>query len=203
MQVRNVGILLFPQVEILDFAGPLEVFSSAAELANAAGEAPKRLCNVFTVAESAEPLRCNNPLTVTPDYTLADCPHMDILLIPGGRGTRPALDRPELIDWIVARAKQTELTTSVCTGSFLLAKAGLLDGKSATTYFASVPFMREHFPNVDTQENVRWVDAGDVVSSAGVSAGIDMSLYLLQRLYGKEVADATAQNPGQDRRHKI
>lgn len=194
MTQRNVGILLFPNVEILDFAGPLEVFSSATTSGEIAGESPDRLCNVFTVAESAEPIRCNNPLTVMPDYTLADCPHMDILLVPGGRGTRPAMDRAELIDWIRARAGQAELTTSVCTGSFLLAKAGLLDGKSATTYFGSIPFMREMFPNVDTQENVRWVEAGDVISSAGVSAGIDMALYVLQRLYGKEVADSTAKN---------
>lgn len=194
MQKRNVGILLFPHVEILDFAGPLEVFSSASAIGDDPDSPPDRLCNVFTVAESMEPIRCNNPLTVMPEYTLDSCPHMDILLVPGGRGTRPALERPELIQWIIARAEQAELTTSVCTGSFLLAKAGLLDGKSATTYFASVPFMREHFPNVDTQENVRWVDQGDIVTSAGVSAGIDMSLYLLQRLYGKDIADNTAQN---------
>jgi len=192
MQKRNVGILLFPDVEILDFAGPLEVFSSASASGELGGS--ERLCNVFTMAESADPIRCNNPLTVTPDYTLADCPQMDILLVPGGRGTRPALDRPELIEWIAARAAAAELTTSVCTGSFLLAKAGLLDGKSATTYFGSIEFMRELFPAVDTQESVRWIDAGEVVTSAGVSAGIDMALYLLQRLYGKEVADATARN---------
>lgn len=194
MTQRNVGILLFPNVEILDFAGPLEVFSSAAANGNLPGGSTERLCNVFTMAESADPIRCNNPLTVTPDYTLADCPNMDILLVPGGRGTRPAMDRTELIDWIRARAGQAELTTSVCTGSFLLAKAGLLDGKSATTYFGSIPFMRETFPAVDTQENVRWVEAGDVITSAGVSAGIDMALYVLQRLYGKEVADNTAKN---------
>lgn len=194
MQKRSVGILLFPHVEILDFAGPLEVFSSAMALDAEFSDPDARLCNVFTVAESADPIRCNNPLTVIPDYTLEDCPHMDIFLAPGGRGTRTAIERPKLVDWIAERAKTNELTTSVCTGSFLLAKAGLLDGKSATTYFGSVPFMREHFPTVDTQENVRWVDAGDVVTSAGVSAGIDMSLYLLQRLYGKDVADATARN---------
>lgn len=194
MTQRNVGILLFPNVEILDFAGPLEVFSSATTSGAIAGEAPDRLCNVFTVAESMEPIRCNNPLTVMPDYTLADCPSMDILLVPGGRGTRPAMDRGELIDWIRTRAGDAELATSVCTGSFLLAKAGLLDGKSATTYFGSIPFMREAFPEVDTQENVRWVEAGDVITSAGVSAGIDMALYVLQRLYGKEVADDTAKN---------
>jgi len=192
MQKRNVGILLFPNVEILDFAGPLEVFSSASASGELGGS--ERLCTVFTVGETADPIRCNNPLTVTPDYTLESCPHMDIMLIPGGRGTRPALDRPDLIQWIVERAAAAELATSVCTGSFLLAKAGLLDGKSATTYFGSISFMRELFPAVDTQENVRWVDAGKVVTSAGVSAGIDMALYLLQRLYGKEVADATAQN---------
>lgn len=194
MQKRNVGILLFTHVEILDFAGPLEVFSSATAPGGEPDNVPERLCTVFTLAESLEPIRCNNPLTVVPDYKLADAPPIDILLIPGGRGTRPAMERADLIDWIGRSAETAELTTSVCTGSFLLAKAGLLDGKSATTYFASIPFMRAHFPNIDTQEKVRWVDAGNVITSAGVSAGIDMSLYLLQRLYGKEVADSTARN---------
>lgn len=194
MKKRSVGILLFPNVEILDFAGPLEVFSSATAMNGDPDSPPDRLCTVFTVAESLEPIRCNNPLTVKPDYMLADAPQIDILLVPGGRGTRPALERADLISWIQRVSGASDLTTSVCTGSFLLAKAGLLDGKSATTYFASIPFMREHFPQVDTQENVRWVDEGNIVTSAGVSAGIDMSLYLLQRLYGKEIADKTARN---------
>ena len=131
-------------------------------------------------------------MTVLPDYTLANCPPADILVVPGGMGTRTAINRPELIDWISQRAGQVELMTSVCTGSFLLAKAGLLDGKAATTHWGSIERMRGDFPAVNVRENSRWVDAGHVVSSSGVSAGIDMALYVLQRLYNAQVAAATA-----------
>jgi transcriptional regulator GlxA family with amidase domain len=188
MPTRTVAVLLFPGVELLDFAGPFEVFSAARTVA----DSRDRLMDVFTVAEARVPIKCNNPVTVLPDYTLADCPAADILVVPGGMGTRSAVDRPELIGWIAARAAQAELMTSVCTGSFLLAKAGLLADKAATTHWASIERMRNDFPAVDVQENVRWVDAGSVISSAGVSAGIDMALYALQRLYGPEVATATA-----------
>jgi transcriptional regulator GlxA family with amidase domain len=139
-----------------------------------------------------EPITCNNPLTVLPKYTLTDAPPIDILVVPGGRGTRTAVDRPALVAWIAARAAASMLTTSVCTGSFLLAKAGLLDGKAATTHWGSVERMRRDFPTVDVREEIRWVDAGRIVSSAGVSAGIDMALYVLARLFDRAVADATA-----------
>ncbi|MCB0065152.1 MAG: DJ-1/PfpI family protein [Caldilineaceae bacterium] len=188
MQTRTVAILLFPGVELLDFAGPFEVFS-AARIDPADRE---RLMEVFTVAEALEPIKCNNPLTVLPDYTLENCPPADILVVPGGMGTRTAIDRPGLINWIANRAHQAELMTSVCTGSFLLAKAGLLAGRATTTHWASIDRMRTDFPDLEVRENARWVDAGDIVSSAGVSAGIDMALYILQRLYGPEVANATA-----------
>ena len=188
MQRRTVAILIFQGVELLDFAGPFEVFSAARLTA----ESRERIIDVFTVAESLEPVKCNNPVTVLPDYTLANCPLADILVVPGGMGTRTAINRPELIDWISQRAGQVELMTSVCTGSFLLAKAGLLDGKAATTHWASIERMRGDFPEVEVRENTRWVDAGSMVSSSGVSAGIDMALYVLQRLYSVEVAAATA-----------
>ncbi len=188
MQKRTVAVLIFPGVELLDFAGPFEVFSAAR--VDAASR--ERIIEVFTVAETLEPIKCNNPVTVLPDYTLANCPAADILVVPGGMGTRTAIDRPGLIGWIAARAQQVELMTSVCTGSFLLAKAGLLQGKAATTHWASIDRMRNDFPGVEVRENTRWVDAGDVVSSSGVSAGIDMALYVLQRLYNAEVATATA-----------
>jgi transcriptional regulator GlxA family with amidase domain len=147
---------------------------------------------VFTVAESMDPVTCNNPLVVMPKYTLENCPPIDILLVPGGQGTRSAINRGELIDWIAARDQESELTTSVCTGSFLLAKAGLLDGKSATTHWGSIQRMRDAFPALTVLEDTRYVDEGAVISSAGVSAGIDMALYILQRLFGTEAADATA-----------
>ncbi len=198
-EVRNVAVLIFPGVELLDFAGPFEVFSAAyrpvsdaASAAASPGTNREKLMNVFAVAEAREPIRCANPLAVLPDYSLEDCPRVDVLVVPGGMGTRSVVDRPQLIEWIAARARVAELTTSVCTGSFLLAKAGLLHGLPATTHWASVERLRGDFPDVEVHDHARWVDAGPVISSAGVSAGIDMALHVLRRLYGKPVADATA-----------
>lgn len=187
-ECKKVAILIFDGVELLDFAGPFEVFSAAC----VTQDSHDRLMDVFTVAESPEPVKCNNPLVVQPMYTLETCPQIDILVVPGGQGTRTAIDRHDLITWIAERSKGAELTTSVCTGSFLLAKAGLLVGKPTTTHWASIQRMRNSFPDLEVREQVRWVDAGEVVCSAGVSAGIDMALYILQRLYGKVVADVTA-----------
>lgn len=185
---RNVAILIFPGVELLDFAGPFEVFSSA----RMTFETPDRLFNVFTVAESPAPLRCNNPVTVAPDYTLETCPLVDILVVPGGYGTRSAITRTPLIDWLRARASTAAVMTSVCTGSFLLAEAGLLAGRAATTHWASIQRMRDAYPDLEVRQHVRWVDEGAVVSSAGVSAGIDMALHIVARFYGADAARVTA-----------
>ncbi len=192
MQPRTIGILIFDGVELLDFAGPYEVFSAARDSVDSRA----RPLTVFAVAESTALITCNNGLVVQPRYALADCPALDILLVPGGQGTRALIHHAPVVDWIGERANSTELTTSVCTGSFLLAQAGLLDGKAATTHWASVERMREMFPDVKVRGgqpgSERWVDEGDIVTSAGVSAGIDMALHLLRRLYGEEAADATA-----------
>lgn len=184
---RTVAILIFDQVELLDFAGPYQVFSSVKH-----PDTNERLMNVFTVAESADPLECSKGLRVIPDYALESCPPFDMILVPGGMGTRTAVHRQPLIDWIAERSRDIELTTSVCTGSFLLAQAGLLDGKPATTHYASIERMRETYSTIDVREQTRWTEDGNILTSAGVSAGIDMALYVLQRLYGKPVADATA-----------
>ena len=188
MKPRSVAFLIFEGVELLDFAGPFEVFSAA----RVAPNSPERVMDVYTVAESSEPLQCNNPLTVVPKYTMENCPQADLLVIPGGQGTRTAIDRPHVIDWIREQSATAELTTSVCTGSFLLAKAGLLVGKSTTTHWGSIDRMRDDFPGLDVRENVRWVDQGDVVCSAGVSAGIDMAFHILGRLYGEAYASSVA-----------
>ena len=151
--------------------------------------------NVYAVGETLEAVRCYNGLVVQPAYSLETCPQSDILVVPGGYGSLKRVEQPQmarLLDWIVQRSNDAELTTSVCSGSFLLAKAGLLRGKSATTYWSLVQQFREDFPEVGVQEGVRWVDAGKIVTSAGISAGIDMSLHILERLYGSEVAQATA-----------
>lgn len=186
--IARVAILLFDGVELLDFAGPFEVFSAA----RPGPESPERLMEVFTVAEHEGPVLCRNGLVVMPSYTLESSPHADILVIPGGQGARLAINRPDLIDWIRKQARQVSLTASVCTGSFLLARAGLLTGKTVTTHWASVQRMREEFPGLDVRDDQRWIDAGEIITSAGVSAGIDMALHVLESLYGPDVAAATA-----------
>ena len=190
MKQRSVGILIFEDVELLDFAGPFEVFSSA----RPTPESSVRLMEVFSLAESAEPVTCRNGLVVQPAYTLENCPPFDILVVPGGMGTRTAVQRSGLIEWIAQRSRQVDLTTSVCTGTFLLAQANLLAGKPVTTHWASIQRLRDEFPDLEVRENIRWVDADTIITSAGVSAGIDMALHVLERLYSPAVASATARN---------
>jgi transcriptional regulator GlxA family with amidase domain len=187
-RLRTVAVLIFDDVELLDFAGPFEVFSSARSLIGGR----ERLLEVFAVAETHAPIRCRNGLVVQPAYSLADCPPFDILVVPGGAGTRTVVQRPQVLEWIRQRRDEIELTTSVCTGSFVLARVGLPAGTSVTTYWESIAELREAYPELEVRENERWVDAGDLITSAGVSAGIDMALYVLARLYGADVARTTA-----------
>ena len=186
--IRNVGILLFPDVELLDFAGPYEAFTAA----NYGGNGAK-VFEVFTVAEQPGELRVRAGLRVVPDYTLADVPKIDVLVVPGGQGTRREVNNPRLVGWIAEVAGRAELTTSVCTGAFLLAEAGVLAERSvATTHWASIDRLRDTYPSVVVRHDVRYVDDGAVVSSAGVSAGIDMSLHVIERLCGHDVATGSA-----------
>jgi len=187
----TIGILIFDDVEVLDFCGPFEVFASA----TAAGESPRderRLFRVLTIAEENRIVRARGGLLIQPHHTIADHPPLDILVVPGGYGTRRELSNPVVLDWIAAQDRQTRLTTSVCTGAFLLAANGLLDGKRATTHWASIDWLREHYPAIDVRADERVVDEGRIVTSAGVSAGIDMALHVLARLHGQEVAAGTA-----------
>lgn len=189
----NVGILIFDQVEVLDFAGPFEVFSrtrvdpSRAALRTDEG-APFR---PFTVARTGAPVTATGGLRVLPEHEFADAPRIDLLVVPGGFGTRPLLDDAETVDWIRGIARDARLVTSVCTGSLLLAKAGLLAGKRATTHWAALAELEAVGGGVTVERDERWVDDG-IISSAGVSAGIDMALYVVEKLLGKEVADRTA-----------
>jgi transcriptional regulator GlxA family with amidase domain len=185
---RTVAILIFDDVELLDFAGPFEVFSS---VRNLTGD-HERLMDVFAVAESLTPVRCRNGLVVQPERSIDECPPIDVLVIPGGAGVRPALERSNLVEWVRTRAQEAELTVSVCTGSFLLAQAGLLSGRPATTHWERINEMRERFPDVEIVEDERWVDTGEIITAAGVSAGIDVALHVVRRLYGADVARATA-----------
>lgn len=185
--MKNVAILIFDEVEVLDFCGPFEVFS----VAGGRDDAPPPF-RVYTVAQSGRPVIARNHLSVNPAHTLADCPPPDILLVPGGYGTRREMHNPVLLDWIERRAQNTELLLSVCTGALLLAKAGLLEGLSATTHHLAIDLLRETAPNTRVLASERIVDNGRVILSAGVSAGIDMSLYVVSRLLGEPQAEETA-----------
>jgi transcriptional regulator GlxA family with amidase domain len=188
----NIGILIFDDVEVLDFCGPFEVFSVAAKLVEEAGKAPP--LTVFTLAEraSGQAIRCVGGLRVLPEYGLDHHPPIDLLVVPGGWGTRREIDNTRLIDWIRTQAAHAQITTSVCTGAFLLGRAGLLEDHQATTHWASIERLRASLPNVTVLENVRYVDEGTLVTSAGISAGIDMALHLVARLYGDDLARQTA-----------
>lgn len=192
---RTVGIYVFDQVEVLDFAGPYEVFTCAARVA---GDAP---FVVRTIGASRASVRARAGLAVHPETTFADSGAVDVLIIPGGVVTAE-LERPEVIRWIAGMARTSELVASVCTGALLLAEAGLLDGMDATTHWDDLEELRSGWPRVKVQAGHRWIDNGKIVTSAGISAGIDMSLHLVERLAGRALAERTARqmdydwNPG-------
>ena len=187
---RTVGILIFDEVEVLDFCGPFEVFSIARDPDDTAEDRP--LFRAVTVAEENRIISCRGGLLVQPHHTIDDHPSIDILVVPGGQGTRRERLNDRLLDWIAAQDRSTELTTSVCTGAFLLAERGILDQRRATTHWASVDWMRQQYPTVTMLADERVVDEGRVITSAGVSAGIDMALHVVARLHGAGTAAWTA-----------
>ena len=187
----KVGIFVFPDVEVLDFAGPYEVFTTAARVSLRQNPAAGRPFEVFTVAESAATFKARAGLTVLPDFALGQHPAIDLLIVPGGVVTAE-LEKPVVVDWIAATAVQARITAAVCTGAFLLGQAGLLDGRRATTHWEDIADLRRDFPQIDVVADRRWVDEGSVVTSGGISAGIDMSLHLVERLAGRDLALRTA-----------
>jgi transcriptional regulator GlxA family with amidase domain len=191
MTSRKVGILVFPEVEVLDFCGPFEVFSVTRLNEERRREEPSPY-EVVLVAERKETVVATGGLKVVPDDSLGDCPPLDVLVVPGGWGTRREMTNDRLITWVAERGRQVTTLTSVCTGSLLLGKAGLLDGKRATTHWRVLEDMRRLFPSVDVIEDQHVVEEGDMMTSAGISAGIDMALRVVARHHGDAVARATA-----------
>jgi transcriptional regulator GlxA family with amidase domain len=189
---RTVGILIFPEVEVLDFCGPFEVFSTASRLEDQGDARGQRLFRAITIAERPDVVTCRGGLLVQPNHTLADHPPLDIIVIPGGFGTDREKENPVVLDWIRTQRQGGALTTSVCTGSFLLGAAGLLDGLSATSHWSTIEGLRAETPNANIRADARVIDEGDIITSAGVSAGIDMALHVVRRLHGDEVARDTA-----------
>jgi len=187
----TVGILLFDGVELLDFAGPCEVFTVASRVRLRDDPAAEPPFDVLTVAAAADPVRTHAGLRVVPDFTFAHHRRVDLLVVPGGVVDDAAAD-PRIGEWVARTSAAAQLTASVCTGAFLLAKAGLLEGRTATTHWEDVDDLQTSYPGLRAVKDCRWVDDGDVVTAAGIAAGIDMALHLVQRLGGRDLAAATA-----------
>ena len=173
MTTLTTGILLFDDAEELDFVGPWEVLTMARKEGD----------RVVTIAERAEPVRSAKGLRVVPDHTFADAPALDVVLVPGGQGTRKEAENPALLDWLRGAAETATWVTSVCTGSFLLHAAGPAKGRRVTTHWIAIDELRERGGDLTVVEDARWVVDGNVVTAAGVSAGIDMALWLVGQLY--------------------
>lgn len=185
-RTRKVAVFVFDEVEVLDFCGPFEVFSVTGRRD---GLSP---FDVYTVAAERRPVAARNGLSINPRYGFDDCPPPDILVIPGGFGTRPLMDDAPTLEWIRLHSRQAELLLSVCTGSLLLASAGLLDGLSATTHHEALATLSRRAPRTTVETDKRFVDNGNVITAAGISAGIDMSLHVVARLLGRAQALETA-----------
>ncbi len=174
----RLGILLFEGFELLDVMGPAEMF----------GNVGPRL-EVVTVAEKAGEVASAQRVKGVADYSLADCPPLDFILVPGGRGVREAVKNETLMSWFKSRAGEAELTMSVCTGTMMLSEAGLIDGRKATTNKMAFKMIAANRPQVEWIREARWVDDGNIVTSSGVSAGIDMSLHVIARIFGEKMAE--------------
>lgn len=173
----RVAVLLFEGVEEIDYAGPIEAFGASG-------------AKVFTVGQTKSTVESVWGLKVTPNYDFSDAPEADVLVVPGG-GIKEAWKNPKLLDWIRQRSTKVKVVMSVCSGAFILGKAGLLDGIPATTTASLRPQLAQMFPTTKVSEK-RFVDAGRVVTTAGLSAGIDGTLYLIERELGKKQAEAVA-----------
>jgi transcriptional regulator GlxA family with amidase domain len=183
---KNVALFLFPEVEVLDFAGPFEVFAVTDELRG------YYTFNVITVAETVAPIRARNGLQVLPDHSFTTCPSPHVLIIPGGFGTRALLKNEPVLAWLRTQTASAELVMSVCTGAFLLARLGLLDGLRATTHHERLDDLRALAPAATVDATARFHDNGKILTAAGISAGIDCSLHVVSRLLGPAAAATTA-----------
>lgn len=193
MHETTVGILIFDQVEVLDFAGPYEVFSRTRldpgiESRRTNDSAPFR---VLTVAATSEPVVATGGLRVVPDFDFEKAPPIDLLVVPGGFGTRSLLEDRATLDWLRGVIPRAKLVSSVCTGALLLARIGALANRRATTHWGALDLLGQIDPTITVDREARFVTDG-IVTSAGVSAGIDMAFGVVERLHGREVADETA-----------
>jgi len=184
---KTIGILLFDEVEVLDFAGPFEVFSVASELKE------YTLFDVFTFSKIKQPINAVNGLSVNPKYSFEEIPEIDLLVIPGGNGTKKLIEDQQVLDKLSSIIESSVLTMTVCSGSRVLAKLGLLAEKPFCTHFDVYEAIAELAPTANPKKSLRYVQSDDeLYSSGGISAGIDLSFHLLEKIAGREVVETTA-----------
>lgn len=191
MNRKRLGIVIFEEIEILDFCGPFEVFSVTRLDENRRREDPSPF-DVSLIAQFRQPVITTGGMKVIPDFTFDDCPALDMLIIPGGWGTRQEMHNEAMLSFVRSRAPDVETLASVCTGALILGSAGLLDGLCATTHWRSLQMMQELFPKVTVDTGSRVVKAGKIMTSAGISAGIDMALRIVAESCGEDIARSTA-----------
>ena len=187
----SVGILVFDAVEVLDFAGPYEVFTTASRVFGKHHPGAGVLFEVACISRDGQPIQARAGLRVLSEHSFASHPPCDLLLVPGGV-VDAAMACPQTLDWIARTAAQAQITASVCTGAFLLAASGVIRTEKVTTHWEDVADLRSQFPALTVLDGPRWIDNGPTVTSAGISAGLDMSLHLVARLAGQDLAEQTA-----------
>lgn len=180
----NIGIYIYDDAEVLDFSGPFEVFSTANRLSGNAW-------NVYLVSETGSLVTARGNFMIQPHYSISNHPAIDVLVIAGGVHTEE-IKKENVINWVSQISGSAKFAASVCTGCFLLAEAGLLDGLSATTHWEDIPDLKSRYPRLNVLENQRWVHNGKYVTSGGISAGIDMSLFVVSKLASVDLAWETA-----------
>lgn len=183
--MKNVGIYLFNKVELLDFAGPYEVFSTTSELND------HKVFKVFTVSEDGGAIKSVNGLIVIPDYSFDNHPKIDILIIPGGEGTKNEIKKKKVMEWVNKTQGSAEIMATVCSGARIPAVLGLLDGLEATTHQSVIDDVKKLAPNVTIDHTKRFIDNGKIMTSGGISAGIDLSLHIVKKLCGEDTAQKT------------
>jgi len=181
----NIGVYLFNKVELLDFAGPYEVFTVSSELSG------YKLLKTFTVSSDGKMITTVNGLKVQPDYSFQNHPPVDILVIPGGNGTKKEIKKQEVLDWVSKTIESAEIAFSVCSGARILGKLGLLANQEAVTHHEVFEDLKRISPDTRINPEKRFIDDGRIITSGGISAGIDVSLYIVERKFGKTVRDKT------------
>jgi len=186
VKIMNVGVYIYDQAEVLDFSGPFEVFSTASRVCPS--EEP---FNVFLVGETGEAVIARGGYSVNPSYGFHSHPGIDVLIVVGGVHTEE-MSKVRVLNWIAGQAASAKIVASVCTGAFLLAEAHVLTNENVTTHWEDIPDLRARYPGLTVIQETRWVDEGRIVTSGGITAGIDMSLHLVGRLHSPELAEKTA-----------